>query len=267
MNKTLPIIHKAPALDIGSLAHNGLEVYYRMLAENEHFDERVSACVTKIKELSTDVSEYISDTDKVTHLCGVIEENLDYWRSEDESSLEILQVEQPFAYTLFEDDTVRFIISGKIDLLVNFHGIGRNASYSGLPIDHKTFSRDSEVLRKSNQFINYCNAVESNYLVVNRIGLTQKKAEEKFKRLPLSYDPLYIKAWKDNLIKMLGNEYLTCIATGSWVEKPTSCNKFNRTCEYYIICDSSGQDAKDFKLENEFIDAPEWDVTKDMENK
>ena len=126
------------------------------------------------------------------------------------------------------------------------------------------------MLRKSNQFINYCAAVDSNFLLVNRIGLylydtkTPKTSDEKFKRLPLSYDPIYIKDWKSNLTKMLLNEYLTCIGTNEWPEKPTSCNKFNRTCEYYEICDSSGQDNKDRKLDNNYIVVPEWDVTSKM---
>lgn len=271
-NKVLPIINKSKALDLGGLAHNGLEVYYKMLAEGAHFDDRMQACLMKIRELSSDPSASNSEPEEVNNLLINIEQCCDYWRSEDENCLEILGVEQPFAYVLFEDTEVRIIISGKIDLLVNYHGIGRNASYERLPIDHKTYSRDSVVLRKSNQFINYCSAVGSNYLVVNRIGLQDpnvKKpisSEEKFKRLPLSYDPVYIADWKDNLTKMLLNEYLTCVAVGDWPEKPTSCNKFNRLCEYYNICDASGQDSKDNKLENEYIEAEPWDVTSGMRN-
>jgi hypothetical protein len=268
LNKTLPLIHKAKALDLGSLAHGGLEVYYNSLAAGEHYDDRMNKTLMKIRELSSNTEESNSELEEVNTILKAIEESCDYWRAEDENSLEILAVETPFAYELFSDDTVRIIISGKIDLLVNFKGIGRNASYERLPIDHKTYSRDSMLLRKSNQFINYCAAVESNYIVINRIGLQKTlKAEDKFKRLPLSYDPIYIADWKKNLTKMLMNEYLTAVATGEWVEKPTSCNKFNRLCEYYSICDSSGQDAKDNKLENEYIDSEPWDVTKSMEEK
>lgn len=266
-NRVLPLIHKAKALDMGSLAHGGLEVYYKLLGEGIHYDERMQSCLMKIRELSSNPNESNSEPEEVDTILQAVEQSCDYWRAEDENSLEVLGVEQPFAYQLYEDETVRIIISGKIDLLVNFKGIGRSASYERLPIDHKTFSRESPLLRKSNQFINYCNVVESNYLVVNRIGLQKTlKAEDKFKRLPLSYDPIYIQAWKDNLIAMLLNEYLGCIASGAWVEKPTSCNKFNRLCEYYSICDSSGQDAKDNKLENEFIVGEAWDVTKNLSN-
>jgi hypothetical protein len=260
-------MHKAKALDLGSLAHGGLEVYYRLLGEQAHYDDRMQATLMKIRELSADPSNSNSEPEEVETILKAIEQSCDYWRAEDENSLEILAVETPFAYELFSDDSVRIIISGKIDLLVNFKGIGRNASYEKLPIDHKTFSRESMLLRKSNQFINYCAAVESNYIVINRIGLQKTKtAEERFKRLPLSYDPIYIADWKKNLTAMLMNEYLTAVATGEWVEKPTSCNKFNRLCEYYSICDSSGQDAKDNKLENEYIDSEPWDVTAKLNN-
>lgn len=271
-NRGLPVSQKNKSLDLGSLGHEGLAVYYRMLSESAHYNDRAQACLMKIQSLAADPEQSNSSPEEVSLLLRAVEENLDYWRSEDENTLEILQVEQPFAYVLFEDDAIRIIISGKIDLLTNYKPIGGRSSYNSMPVDHKTYSRDSLTLRKSNQFINYCAAVGSNYLVVNRIGLQNpdaKKplsAEEKFKRLPLSYDPVYIQDWKDNLTKMLLNEYLTCVATDSWPEKPTSCNKFNRTCEYYSICDSSGEGAKKFKLENNYVEVEEWDVTARMEN-
>jgi len=238
LNKTLSVQFKSDALDKGSLAHGGLEVYYKELSKGTHYDDRMSAALMKIREMSSNVSESNLDESEVSILLAAIEQSCDFWRAEDENSLEVLAVEQPFAYELFSDDEIRIIISGKIDLLVNFRGLGGSASYEGLPIDHKTYSRESMLLRKSNQFINYCNAVGSNYLIVNRIGLQKSKsAEEKFKRLPLSYDPLYIKAWKDNLIKMILNGYLSCVADNYWPEVPSSCNKFMRLCEYYQICD------------------------------
>lgn len=269
-NRTLPIIHKAKALDLGSLAHNGLEVYYKMLADGVSYAERIEATLMKIRELSSNPNESNSEPEDVSILLYAIEHHCDYWRGEDENCLEILAVESPFAYVLFEDELVRILISGKIDLLVNYRGIGQNSSYERLPIDHKTFSRDSITLRKSNQFINYCSAVGSNYIMINRIGLHDPNVkkpvsnEDRFKRLPLSYDPVYIHSWRDNLIAMLTREYLTCVGEDSWPEKPTSCNKFNRLCEYYSICDSSGDDTKAYKLENEYIIGEVWDVTKGM---
>ncbi len=270
-NKILPLTHisdKRNSLDLGTLAHEGLQVYYEALGKGIHYDDRISACLMKIRELSSSETS-LSSSEDVSILLANIEQSCDYWRAEDENSLEILAVEAPFVYTLYEDESVRILLSGKIDLLVNYHGIGRASSYDRLPIDHKTYSRDGVVNRKANQFINYCNAVGSNYLVVNRIGLYDPNAKkpvvaDKFKRLPLSYDPIYLKDWRDNLTKMLLQEFTACVAEGYWPEKPTSCNKFNRLCEYYSICDSSGQDSKDYKLANEYVDGEVWDVTKNM---
>lgn len=263
-NKILPIAFKSKGLDLGGLAHEGFAVYYSMLAEGIQYNQRLEACINKINEISANPDQSNSDAEDVNNLTFCIEQNLDYWRAEDENWLTVLAVEQPFAYILYEDDDVRIIISGKIDLLADYTDIAHKTTYKRAPFDHKTFSRDGEVLRKSNQFINYAAAVESVYLFVNRVGLTKAEPGEKFKRLPLGYDPIYMADWKKNLTKMLLNEYLTCVATRDWPEKPTSCNKFNRLCEYYQICDSSGQDSKDYKLAEFYVDAPEWDVTKNL---
>jgi hypothetical protein len=266
-NKDLPVHKRAEALDKGTLIHEGFGVYYTLLQQGVAFNDRIQACLMKIRELSSHPDHSWLDPDDVKILLHAAETSLDYWRAEDENCLEILTVEQPFAFVLFEDDYVRFIISGKIDLLCNFHGVGNQSSYTNLVFDHKTYSRDGIVLRLSNQFCCYASAADTNYLFVNRIGLHDpdvkkpKPTEEKFKRLPITYDPIYLQQWKDNLIKMLSQEYLTCISTGYWPLKPTSCNKFNRVCEYYDVCDSSGQPAKDFKLEGNYVDVPVWDVT------
>lgn len=268
LNKTLPIHKKAEALDKGALLHEGFEVYFKALAVGTHYNDRMSASLMKIRERSSDPENSNLESEDINILLSAFEQSCDYWRSEDENCIEVLAVEQPFAYVLHEDDYVRIIISGKIDLLCNYNGIGRNASYKNLPMDHKSFSKDGPIFRKSNQFINYSSAVGSNYLLVNRVGLYSEKSkvpiEDRFKRLPLSYDPIYIADWKNNLTKMILNEYLVCVAEDYWPEKPTSCNKFNRLCEYYEICDSSGEEAKIFKLQSNYIDAEVWDVTKGM---
>jgi len=268
----LPVGQKNKSLDLGGLGHEGLAVYYRMLAKGDHYKERIEACTTKIMETAANPELSNSDPDDVIRLVRAIEESQDHWRAEDENGLEVLAVEQPFAYILYEDEYVRIIISGKIDLLGNYKPIGQRTEYKNLPFDHKTYSKDSQfsVLRKSNQFTNYADAVKSNYLCVNRIGLQDpdaKKpmtADEKFKRPILSYDPIYFQDWKHNITKMILNEFLTCVSDNYWPEKSTSCNKFNRLCEYYDVCDSSGEKSKIWKLECNYVNVEDWDVTKTL---
>lgn len=253
---------KAEALDRGGLMHEGFDVYYSMLQSNTgHFNDRVHAAVMKIRELSCDSETSDLPIEDVEFLVKTVEQNLEFWRFEDEQ-LDIILVEQPFAHVVYEDDYVRIILSGKIDILCNYRIAGGRSEYLNLPIDHKSYSRDSELLRLSNQFMCYSSAVGSDYLLVNRVGLQKSlKPEEKFKRVPLSYDKEILEEWKQNVIETILEEYLNCIATGKWRQNFTSCQKFNRTCEYYQVCDTSGKEAKMFKLNSDYGTASPWDVT------
>lgn len=250
-NLTLPV--KAKALDRGTLVHLACETYYTALQQKAPYDYAANSALMKVKAAGAVESDL--DPKDVERVVEVMEEYFDYWRVEDQN-LEIVGVEQPFLYRLFEDEDISINMAGKIDLLVS------NDRYTNLPYDHKSYDRASELGRLSNQFINYCNAIGSQLLVVDRIGFQKTlPAHEKFRRIPLSYDPFIFMQWKNNVIRNL-NWYLECVATGYWPMNETSCDKFNRRCEYYEVCDSSGEDAKEFKLLNNYIQIDPWDVSK-----
>ena len=268
MNLTVPVHEKSQSLDFGGLAHSGMEVYFKALAEGIHYNDRLHNSLMTIRAKASDIDN--SNVDIETDLpiiLSAVEQSCEYWRYEDENYLEILGVEEPFDYIMYEDDYVRIIFSGKIDLRVNKKGISSNeASYLNMPMDHKTYKRDFPVDRLNNQFINYCVPTESNYLVVNRIGLQKTlKAEDKFKRLPLSYDPIYKQQWKDNVIKNILTFYLPAFMNDTWPMRPTSCRKFGRLCEFHAVCDSSGEAARQFKLDSLFVQKERWDKYKDEE--
>src|SRR5216683_6054891 len=97
-NKGLPIVQKAKSLDLGSLAHEGLGIYFKLLGEGKHYDDRMQACLMKIREISSEPEISNSEPEEVNILLKAVEESCDYWRAEDENSIEVLAVEQPFAY-------------------------------------------------------------------------------------------------------------------------------------------------------------------------
>lgn len=242
---------KAKPLDRGGIIHLGNEIYYEALKNGAKYDFAVNSALLKMKAAGV---ESDLENNELNHIIDTMEEYYDYWRAADQS-FEIVAVESPFMYDLFEDDHVRIIMAGKIDLLIN------DNQYQNLPYDHKSFSRSGEVNRLSNQFQNYCIATNSNYLVVNRIGLQKTlKPHDKFLRVPLSYDHLILEEWKANTVKVL-MYYLDCVVNNSWPMNLTSCDKYNRRCEYYDVCDSSGIEAKLFKLGANYVDEV-WDVTK-----
>lgn len=259
--KTEPIHKKSKALDKGSLGHEGLEVYYKLLKEQIPFADRMHKAIERINFFSSDPEQCNLEEIDIRTVISAVEQSCDYWRFEDEQ-FEILEVERAFAYVLYEDDFIRIVITGKIDLLVNIPSIGRRSGYTNHPLDHKTYERDSEVPELSNQFQNYCVATNSFFLTVNRVGLQKTlKPEDKFQRPLLSYDASILNQWKRNTKNIILRRYLDCIATGEWDMNFTSCFKFNRRCEYYEICKTGNYEDKMYKLTADFATTSPWDVT------
>jgi len=260
MRKTVPVHEKPRALDLGTLGHIGMEMYFNQLAEGIHFNDRIHNALMKIKATAADASvSNVDITEELPILENAFTQSCEFWRFEDEH-LEILAIETPFDYILFEDEFIRIIISGKVDLLVNKPAMGGGASYTNLPYDHKFISRDFPSDRLDDQFINYTIPTGSNFLIVNKVGMQKTlKPEEKYKRIPLSYDPLIVQQWKDNTIETIVNEYLNSVVKDSFPMNEGSCRKYGRLCEFYDVCNSSGEAAKAFKLDSQYSDREPWD--------
>ena len=251
-NKVLPT--KAKQLDRGSLVHTGQEAYYKALQQGFAMNPAVDAMCTAVMQ-SAASEESDLPMDEVDRVIRVLKEHAYYWQATDQS-YEILAVETPFTYVLHEDDEVKIVMAGKIDLLVNDH-----PKYLNLVIDHKSYERDYPLKRLSHQFINYAYAVQSNILLVNRIGFQKTlKPVEKFKRIPLSYDELFFEQWKED-VRTIVDRYIHCVGTQQFAKNYTSCDKFYRECEYLRVCESSGKPAKLYKLANDYNTIDPWDVT------
>ena len=257
-NKVKVTPNKAKPLDTGGVIHVGLETYYKELKARAPFANALDAALVAARiELSTNSD---LSTEEGSHCLNVIEENLHFWKIADQS-FTIEQVEKSFAYVLYEDDKFRIVMIGKIDLLVS------DNRYINLPMDHKTYSREFPVHRKTNQFCNYSFALKSNYLLVNRVGLqTSLKPIQKYKRVPLSYDTAFHEQWRQNVIKWC-MRYYDCVESNDWPLNDTSCDKYNRLCEYYEVCDTSGTDNKEYKLDVNFKTDTPWDVSKILAQK
>ena len=252
-NKVTPV--KAMPLDRGTIIHTGAEAYYKELSESHNWVKAVDELVAAIK---IDGVESDLDSDMVKRCVEVMLEWSSFWRSKDES-YEILATEEPFAYLLHEDENIKLTMIGKIDLLFTDY-----PQYERCPMDHKGYDRSSNTRRFVNQFCNYATATGSNYLIVDKIGFqTSLKPSEKFKRLPMCYDPLILEQWKQDVIKW-AYIYLDCVLNNSYPRNMTSCDKYNRDCEYLEVCDASGNEAKIYKLEANFKTAEPWDVASSL---
>lgn len=249
-NKTTDILAKP--LDQGSVMHHGLEAYYLGIKNQLKFESCLDNALKSIRVALTDSDLTPPQGDRCL---AVMEEYAIRWRIEDRGWV-ISAVEQPFSFVLYEDEIIRIIMIGKIDLLWSNH------KYTDLPMDHKTYERDFELSRISNQFTCYATATDSNYLVVNRVGFqTSIKPEIKHKRVPLSYDPTFKEQWKRNVIKWAYRYYDSC-TDNDWPMNSTSCFKYNRMCVYKDICETSGEENKIYKLNTNFKTSEPWDVSK-----
>lgn len=257
-NKNKVTLIKAKPLDTGGIIHLGLETYYKNLKMGSPFAYSLDAGLVAARvELSSNSD---LSTAEGSRCLEVIEENLHFWRVAD-TQFQIVEVERSFVYVLYEDETFRILMMGKIDLLIS------DNQYTNLPVDHKTFSRDFPVHRKTNQFCNYSNALKSNFLLVNRVGLqTSIKPKDKYKRVILSYDSLFHEQWRNNVIKWCMH-YHDCVESNDWPMNDTSCDKYNRLCEYYEVCDTSGEANKEYKLNTNFKTDTPWDVGKILSQK
>ena len=244
---------KNEALDKGTLVHIACEAYYESIKSGAKYEYAVNSALMKLKQAF--VTESNLDNDEANRILDTMEQYFDFWRVEDQR-FEIIGVEESFIYELYEDNEVKFLLAGKIDLRI------KDNKYESLPYDHKSFSRSGPVNNLSNQFKNYAIAAKSNFLTVNKIGLQKTlKPHEKFLRVPLSYNHLIFESWKKNVIANIFY-YLQCEADNFWPTNETSCDKFNRRCEYYEVCESSGEEAKLHKLNTNFVKVPAWDVSK-----
>jgi len=247
-------IQKAGPLDRGTLVHLAAETYYQDIKDGVNYYDAVTKALSAVRSAGIDTDLEVDD---ILRVIDVMEEYFDYWRVADQQ-FQIVDVEKSFLYLLHETDDWRFYLSGKIDLIIT------DNNYTNLPLDHKSFDRAFPTGRMSNQFKNYVNALESNYLLVNKIGFQKTvPTHEKFTRVPLSFDHLYLQQWKTNVIACV-EHYVNCLADDYWPMNETSCDKFNRKCEYYDVCDSSGKEAVEHKLATMFIQGEPWDVTQTL---
>lgn len=247
-------LEKAKPLDRGTLVHLACEIYYEDLQKGIMYQDAVNRALSSVRTAGIDTE---LEVDEILRVIDVMEEYFDHWRVADQK-FKIVEVEKSILYLLHESEYWMFYLSGKIDLIVT------DDRYTDLPYDHKSYDRKFPTTRMSNQFKNYVNALNSNYLVVNKIGFQKTlTAEEKFTRIPLSFDSLYLEQWKQNVIKVI-DHYVACLTDDYWPMNETSCDKFNRQCEYFDVDDSSGIEAMEWKLMTMFKQGEPWDVTKGL---
>lgn len=138
-------------------------------------------------------------------------------------------VEQGFSYPLLDTKEYLFVLEGRIDWIAQ-------AQSMNLWIDHKFQFRRRDLYAKSIQFKNYSLATGLSVGVINYIRLHKKVEDKTLQRQTVSFSPLDMKCWREELIEIF---IQMAKATKQGYNKNwNSCSgKFGYPCQFTDICE------------------------------
>lgn len=263
--------HPVDPLVKGDVLHKGLEGYYRYLMNELKGDQDRSLIHAAGVELAIEDANIAAarngiNLDLAEEVIKAMTQYLEFYQNDD---IVPLAVEEPFVLEMYYDETfmgegLRILYAGKIDLVAT----ASRYQWQPTPFDNKSTTRNTTASTRSNQFFGYTVALNSNLLVVNRIGFQKTlSAAERFKRIPLSYPEEYRENWRQQTLVKWGKKLALALERHSqgdpdaFEENVSSCDKFSG-CQFKPICEAVGEEAKEWIIQSQFMVGEPWDVTK-----
>lgn len=254
-------LFRPEAFDKGDLLHHMLKFHYKLLKHNQlaltnteqklrkySYTEIMKICINKAEKhlLTLDL-----DIELGQEVIKTYKQYAEYYSNE---SWQIMEVERPFAKVLWEDDELKIVYCGIIDLLTHV-----------AIVDHKSSSRRGNISGLSNQFMGYAWAFNLYNVVINKIGFQKTlKPEEKFERPTMSYPSAIIEEWKVNTINTAQNLFMMLrnLPEMSRHRNFTACDKYSG-CIYQKICGTT-PDAREFIISKDYLIGEPWQPVKGL---
>lgn len=254
LNAKLPI--KTEDLDKGDFIHYMLKFHYKLVMHNQQHRGKIIPYEEIINIVKRKAENYVLKLDLPAELAIQVYKTYDeYARYYQNEHWQILEVERPFAKVLYEDEKIRIIYCGIIDLLTNV-----------AIVDHKSSSKRGEPTGLSNQFMGYSWAFGVNNLVINKVGF-QKTLEpkDKFERYTKSYFKEILDEWQENTIRTALELYDDYNNLEQMTKKKnlTSCDKYSG-CIYRKLCESN-KEVREFILSKNYSIGEPWKPLKSIE--
>ncbi len=263
---------KAQALEKGSLMHAMLEIYYGLLGNCGNREKSDVWQPILAEGMTPPDTRNKDDIIRYAVTCGhflagktdlpfeeaeeAIYQFTEYAQYFYNDEWKPLAVEEVGSRILYEDENVRFIYNFKIDLIAQKGNLIA-------PFDHKTGNRRQNPTSLSNQFIGYSFGIDSQHVIVNKIGFQKTlKPNERFNRYILTIDKDRVEEWVDNSIYWCF-VLLNYIDTNTWPMNLTSCDKYSG-CIYSTLCESNPQ-SRNWKIERDYTIGKPWDVANILE--
>jgi hypothetical protein len=273
---------KSNSLEVGSLIHKVLEVYYKhcingfkretsigqALIAGQLYITGCPYCAGFIPSDGSkptcghEVDEYpgVTNTPEVSERYQVgwkfaLDTCTQYFDHYKNDALIPLAVEEVKGKIVYEDDEIRILWKAKFDLVVDTNQIGI------VSMDHKTFKQRRDKSTLSNQFLGQCLILDSRNVIVNKIGLqTSLPIAERLTREVVSFSADRLLEWQSEILPYHAYKYVQFNESGYWPPDYTHCDTMFGPCPYKMVCEAD-RGMREEVLRNEFQLAPQWDPT------
>lgn len=243
---------KAPSIDKGDLVHQVLAHYYKAKMSQKELGlshtKMVELAIERGRQAAVTLDLDIDSSEECIRTC---QQYLTHYAGDPWVPV---AVEAPFSIVLFEDDDIRIVFEGRVDLIVE-NPLQNNMK---IVVDHKTGSRNTTPSGLSNQFMGYCVAFGVTMSVLNKIGFQKTlPPAKKFVRHVLPYPKKVLDEWVEWTV-WRARFIDACTQEGTFPPDFTKCDEYSG-CQYKEVC-TSPPDSRDDKLARFFRVREKFDV-------
>lgn len=275
-----PLRGKSNSLEVGSIVHKVLEVYYQTIINGIHPDDAIGyglaagelyirgcptclntdngSCGHKRNEYpGIENTPIDNENDKIgwRYALDSCEEYHARWRND---SWRPVAVEHVLTKEIYSDDNIRVLWKAKIDLLTNTFG-----PYGIVSMDHKTMKQKRTNLSMNNQFIGQCIVTENPLMFINKFGWQKTlQPHEKFMRSAMNFSEARINEWRYEIVPYWAYKLLEYHEEEYYPPNWTSCNSQYGWCVFWKLCDADPH-VREELIRKEFTVGDVWDVSND----
>lgn len=243
------------ALNLGTIFHEALSKHYRGLAPQETWAWLRNNEL--LGEISQEQNEKFPNDKPIDYQALLARRYLEYckeYKGRDWQG-DVIAVEHTnedgsnttgFSKVIYEDQLVRFIYEGQIDLIVKPSGVLEW-------VDHKTqgarypFDRNEYV----HQFLGYSWALGCHNGVINYITWSDKVTPKTFRRQSVSFGRDLIEEWRTEVIQTF-YRMLKDMFSNEWERKRAACDTKYGPCVFQPICTIVNPNGQEWKIKQAY---------------
>jgi len=242
---------KSVSLEMGSIVHKFLEVYYRSIINGlNRSSSEAHAHVAAVAYAASDEVRNSTDEDRQWALT-TCHEYCEYYKNDFWVPLEVETVK---GKVLYEDDEIRILWKAKMDWIADTNqGI--------FPIDHKTMKQRRDTLTLNNQFIGQSLLMQTRMMFENKIGFQKTlKPAERFTRVIVSFTTERMIEWQSVILPYYAKLMLMYSESEYWPPNWTHCQNKYGNCKFASVCEANPS-MREETLGAEFIVGKPWDIS------